>query len=199
MTRLGWGILAGIVLLAAAFVAMTRFGTADPLAQRATPVEAIRESAATAPTPASQLTIPVAGVRRSAIADSWNDPREAGSRGHHGTDIMAPAGTPVLAAAPGRVEKLFQSARGGTTLYIRSPDARWVYYYAHLSGYAPGIAVGQAVKAGQPIAYVGDTGDAGAGNFHLHFGLQRMRPGERWYQGEDVNPFPMLAGRGAPR
>ena len=112
---------------------------------------------------------------------------------------MAPAGTPVLAAAPGRVEKLFQSARGGTTLYIRSPDARWVYYYAHPSGYAPGIAVGQAVKAGQPIAYVGDTGDAGAGNFHLHFGLQRMRPGERWYQGEDVNPFPMLAGRGAPR
>jgi murein DD-endopeptidase MepM/ murein hydrolase activator NlpD len=199
MTRLGWGILAGIVLLAAAFVAMTRFGTADPSARRATLVEAIREPAATALTPAGQLTIPVAGVRRSTIADSWNDPREGGSRSHHGTDIMAPAGTPVLAAAPGRVEKLFQSARGGTTLYIRSPDGRWVYYYAHLSGYAPGIAVGQAVKAGQTIAYVGDTGDAGAGNYHLHFGLQRMKAGERWYQGEDVNPFPMLARRGAPR
>ena len=199
MTRLGWGILAGLVLFVAAFVAMTRFGTADPSARRVTAAASAPEPAAKAPAQIGRLTVPVAGIARSTIMDSWNDPREGGSRGHHGTDIPAPAGTPVLAAAAGRVEKLFQSGRGGTTLYIRSPDRRWVYYYAHLAGYAPGIAVGQPVRAGQTIAYVGDTGDAGAGNYHLHFGMQRMGAGDRWYQGEDVNPFPMLAGRAATR
>lgn len=199
MTRLGWGILAGLVLLVAAFVAMTRFGTADPSARRVAPVASASPPAAPAPSVPGQLTVPVAGIDRRTIMDSWNDPREGGSRGHHGTDIPAPAGTAVLAAAPGRVEKLFQSGRGGTTLYIRSPDGRWVYYYAHLSGYAPGLAVGQPVRAGQTIAYVGDTGDAGAGNYHLHFGLQRMAPGERWYQGQDVNPYPMLAARAPTR
>jgi len=145
---------------------------------------------------AGPLTVPVAGVRRESIVDSWNDPRGGGTRGHHGTDILAPGGTPVLAAAAGRVEKLFQSNLGGTTIYIRSPDRRWIYYYAHLAGYAPNLSEGQSVRAGQPIAFVGDTGDAGAGNYHLHFGMQRMQPAQRWYQGEDVDPFPMLAARG---
>lgn len=199
MTRLGWIIFVGLVLLVAAFVAMTRFGTADPSARRVTAAASAPEPAAEAPAPSGRLIVPVAGIARSTIMDSWNDPREGGSRGHHGTDIPAPAGTPVLAAAAGRVEKLFQSGRGGTTLYIRSPDRRWVYYYAHLAGYAPGIAVGQPVRAGQTIAYVGDTGDAGAGNYHLHFGMQRMVASDRWYQGEDVNPFPMLAGSAPAR
>lgn len=146
-----------------------------------------------------QLVIPVAGIQRSAITDSWGDPRENGLRQHHGTDIAAPQGTPVLAAAPGTIEKLWTSRAGGTTLYERSADGAWVYYYAHLSAYAPGLHEGQVVRAGDTIAFVGDTGDAGAGNFHLHFGLQRMQPGERWYQGQDVNPYPILAGRAALR
>ncbi|WP_447407233.1 M23 family metallopeptidase, partial [Clostridium perfringens] len=79
---------------------------------------------------------------------------------HHGIDIPAAAGTPVLAAAAGRVEKLFQSARGGTTMYVRSVDGTIVYYYAHLSGYAAGLHEGQAVRAGETIAFVGDSGDA---------------------------------------
>jgi murein DD-endopeptidase MepM/ murein hydrolase activator NlpD len=112
---------------------------------------------------------------------------------------MAPGGTPVIAAAPGRIEKLFQSGLGGITLYVRSPDRRWTYYYAHLAGYAAGIREGMAVKTGDLLGYVGDTGDAGAGNYHLHFGLTRMQPGERWYQGENVNPYPMLAGTRSPR
>lgn len=199
MTRLGWGILVGLVLLVAAFIALTRFGTADPSARRVAPVSPVAEPTGMAPEMPGRLFVPVAGVDRTAIRDSWNDPREGGSRGHHGTDIPAAAGTPVLAAAPGRIEKLFQSGRGGTTLYVRSPDGRWIYYYAHLAGYAPGLGIGQGVRAGQTIAYVGDTGDAGAGNYHLHFGMQRMAPGERWYQGRDVNPFPMLAGRAPAR
>lgn len=195
MTRFGWSVLAIVLLLAAAFASMTSFGTASRQPARV-------DVAVAEPEPASgggALTVPVAGVPRATIADSWNDPRGGGSRGHHGTDIPAPAGTPVLAAASGKVEKLFQSTRGGTTAYIRSPDRRWIYYYAHLSGYARNLREGQSVRAGQPIAFVGDTGDAGAGNYHLHFGMQRMRPGQRWYQGEDVNPYPMLAARPVPR
>lgn len=145
------------------------------------------------------LAIPVAGVARGAIMDSWNDARGGGTRGHHGTDIMAPGGTPVVAAAPGRIEKLFQSGLGGTTLYVRSLDQRWTYYYAHLAGYAAGVREGMTVKAGDPLGYVGDTGDAGAGNYHLHFGMARMQPGQLWYQGAEVNPYPLLAGTRASR
>ena len=195
MTRLGWIILAFVVLLGAGFAALTSFGTASRSAAPRVDI-AVRD-------PATRndglLAVPVAGVRREAIVDSWMDPRGGGSRGHHGADIPAAAGAPVIAAADGTVEKLFQSNLGGTTAYVRSPDRRWVYYYAHLAGYAPGLREGQPIRTGQAIGYVGDTGDAGAGNFHLHFGLQRMQPGERWYQGEDVNPFPMLAARAPAR
>lgn len=145
------------------------------------------------------LTVPVAGVRREDIEDSWGDPRENGKRSHHGTDLMAPRGTPVLAAAEGTVEKLFESVAGGTTLYVRSLDRRTTYYYAHLSGYAPGLHEGQVVKAGDPLAFVGDTGDAGPGNYHLHFGVTLTTPDQHWYQGRDVNPYPLLAGKPSRR
>lgn len=141
------------------------------------------------------LAVPVQGIPREAIYDSWGDPRDNGLRAHHGTDIPAAPQTPVLAAAPGRVEKLWISAAGGTTVYVRSPKRQWIYYYAHLAGYAPGLHEGQIVRTGDLLGYVGDTGNAGAGNYHLHFGLARTLPEERWYQGRDVNPFPYLSGR----
>lgn len=112
---------------------------------------------------------------------------------------MAPLGTLVTAAAPGTIEKLFDSAAGGTTLYVRSPQRRVVYYYAHLSGYAPGVHEGQSVRTGQPLGYVGDTGNAGAGNYHLHFGVSLTQPQQRWYQGVDIDPYPLLAAKPAPR
>ena len=63
--------------------------------------------------------------------------RRAGRRRRHDAiDIMAAEGTPVIAAADGKVEKLFYSARGGITIYVRSPDQKWMYYYAHLQRYA---------------------------------------------------------------
>jgi murein DD-endopeptidase MepM/ murein hydrolase activator NlpD len=144
--------------------------------------------------PAGLLAVPVAGVARDAITDTWGDPRENGVREHHGTDIPAPAGTLVTAAAPGTVEKLFESGAGGTTVYVRSPARKWTFYYAHLSGYAPGLHEGQAVRTGDPLGYVGDTGDAGAGNYHLHFGLTRTTPDQHWYEGTDVDAFPYLTG-----
>ena len=164
-------------------------------------VQALRQrSAAPSDTPsAGVLAVPVAGIRRDTIRDSWGDPRDNGLRAHHGTDLMAPANTPVLAAAPGTVEKLWTSAAGGTTLYVRSPARNRVYYYAHLSGYAAGLHEGQIIAAGDPIGFVGDTGNAGAGNFHLHFGLTRTTPEQHWYQGEDVDPYPYLAGKPLPR
>jgi len=198
MNRLGWTILALIVLGAAAFGSMLTIGGPRPVS-RATPRSAPAPAPAPDPAPTvagyPALAVPVAGVRRDQITDSWLDPRGGGTRQHHGTDIMVPEGTPVLAAAPGRIEKLFESDLGGTTLYERSPDGRWQYYYAHLAGYAPGVHEGQQLAAGDVIGYAGDTGDAGPGNYQLHFGLSSMQPGEGWWQGTPVNPYPLLAGR----
>ena len=198
MKKLGCGLLVTVCVVVGAFFALVLLGHTLPDAKRPAPIAAMvgRGPAVDHTTP---LAIPVAGVARSAIADSWEDQREGGLRQHHGTDIMAPGGTLVTAAAPGTIEKLFESAAGGTTLYVRSPDRLWTYYYAHLSGYAPGIHEGQVVKAGDPLGYVGDTGNAGAGNFHLHFGLARTTPDQHWYQAQDVNPYPYLAGKASQR
>jgi murein DD-endopeptidase MepM/ murein hydrolase activator NlpD len=107
---------------------------------------------------------------------------------------MAPRDTPVLAAADGAVMKLHQSERGGTMLYQSDPTGVYVFYYGHLSRYADGISEGQKLRRGEVIAYVGDTGNAGIGNFHLHFGVSRMTSAGRWYGGEPINPYPLLSG-----
>jgi murein DD-endopeptidase MepM/ murein hydrolase activator NlpD len=144
------------------------------------------------------LVVPVRGVSRAQIVDTWGQSRANGARVHQATDIVAPAGAPVIAAAPGTVEKLFFSeGGGGITLYVRSPDRQWSYYYAHLQRYAPGVVEGMRVEAGDLLGFVGDTGNSGSGNFHLHFALSRMQPGDGWWQGRPVNPYPLLAGRSA--
>ncbi len=196
MTRTFWVILALIVLVVGAFASMLSFGDGGRQAvawRTSSPASPKAEADVRDADAPRALTMPVLGVKLTAVGNSWNDPRGGGLRGHHGTDIMAAGGTPVVAAAPGRIEKLFQSALGGITVYVRSPDRRWTYYYAHLTGYAPGVREGMAVAAGDRLGYVGDTGDAGAGNYHLHFGVSRMQPGQRWWQGEEVNPYPLLA------
>jgi len=192
VSRVGWIILASFVLVLGAFLSTCSIGQAPPGSIRARVAQAIPGLRHRA----GPLVVPVAGA---ALRDSWGEARDGGARGHHGIDLIAPGGTPIVAAAAGRVEKLFQSRLGGTTAYLRTADGRWVHYYAHLAGYAAGIGEGSTVRAGQVIGYVGDTGDAGPGNYHLHFGIQRMRPGERWWQGEDVNPYPLLAGRAGDR
>ena len=144
------------------------------------------------------LAIPVQGVKPAQLVDTYTQARAGGARTHDAIDIMAPEGTPVVAAADGTVEKLFLSqGGGGITVYVRSPDSRWIYYYAHLQGYAPGLAEGQQVKRGQLLGRVGHTGNANPGGPHLHFAINRMQPGEKWYQGSPINPYPLLAGRRA--
>ena len=166
--------------------------TVDPA--RGPPV-AIAEGVEVGP---AGLAIPVQGIKRDQLADTYTQARAGGGRSHDAIDIMAPEGTPVFAAADGTVEKLFFSpGGGGITVYVRSPDQRWIYYYAHLQGYAPGLAEGQRVKRGQPIGRVGHTGNANPAGPHLHFAINRMQPGEKWYQGSPINPYPLLAGKKA--
>jgi murein DD-endopeptidase MepM/ murein hydrolase activator NlpD len=187
-----------IVLLAfAGLASMIRIVPGEPAAPVAQPVAQSEAPASPAGSWTHPLlTVPVQGVARTRIVDTWGQSRANGARTHQATDIMAPGGTPVIAAAPGTVEKLFYSqGGGGITLYVRSPDRQWSYYYAHLQRYAPGIVEGMQVKTGDLLGFVGDTGNAGTGNYHLHFALSHMQPSESWWKGQPVNPYPLLAGR----
>ncbi|WP_205480749.1 M23 family metallopeptidase [Sphingomonas arenae] len=146
------------------------------------------------------LAVPVDGVRPTELVDTYTQSRAGGARVHNAIDIMAPRGRPVVAAAPGTVEKLYYSnGGGGITVYVRSPDQRWQYYYAHLDAYAPGLKEGQQVTRGTPLGTVGISGNANPSGPHLHFAINRMEPGWRWHQGEPINPYPLLAGRTASR
>ncbi len=140
------------------------------------------------------LAIPVAGIKAADLSDTFTQARAGGARRHDAIDIMAAEGTPVVAAADGTVEKLFDSAQGGLTVYVRSPDKRWSYYYAHLQRYEPGLAEGQRVKRGQRLGLVGHTGNANPAGPHLHFAINQMQPNEKWWHGAPVNPYPLLAG-----
>jgi len=140
------------------------------------------------------LIIPVAGVRPEQLIDTFDDARSEG-RVHDAIDIMAPAETPVLAAADGKIVKLFQSERGGTTIYQLNANQDLIFYYAHLSHYADGLADGDSVRQGQVIAYVGDTGNAGPGNYHLHFSIAAVSDPKRYWEGTNINPYPLLQNR----
>lgn len=146
------------------------------------------------------LAVPVAGVKAEDLVDTYSQSRAGGARVHNAIDIMAPRGTPVVAAAPGTVEKLFLSqGGGGITAYVRSPDRNWTYYYAHLDAYAPGLKEGQVLKQGDAIGTVGSTGNASPAGPHLHFAINRMAEGEDWHEGTPINPYPLLAGNGGRR
>lgn len=138
-----------------------------------------------------KLIIPVVGVRPDQLLDTFSDARSEG-RVHDAIDIPAPAGTPVVAAADGEIIKLFQSERGGTTIYQLSTDKKLIFYYAHLQGYAEGLVAGKFVKQGEVIAYVGDTGNAGPGNYHLHFSIAVVSDPKRYWEGTNINPYPIL-------
>ena len=186
LRMIGWtalALVAGVVLFLAATIRVIepQPETSDP------PAPAQIESGP------SQFVVPVQGVGPAALRRDWGDARDGGARTHQGLDIMAPAGAPVVAAADGVVEKLyFSKGGGGITLYQRARGGLMLYY-AHLRAYAEGIAEGRRVRAGETIGYVGDSGNAGTGNYHLHFAVARMAAGERWWQGTPIDPYPLLA------
>ena len=139
---------------------------------------------------AARLIIPVAGVTRTSLRDSFDECR--GSRRHEAIDIAAPLRTPVIAAGAGRVVKLFDSVPGGLTVYQFDPEERFAYYYAHLDAYATGLREGMQLERGDLLGYVGVTGNAPPGAPHLHFAIFRLGPEKKWWQGEAVNPYPFL-------
>jgi peptidoglycan LD-endopeptidase LytH len=165
-----------------------------PLPENSPPPE---QTPAASPTPAInyvgelKLIIPVVGVRAEQLVDTFDDARSEG-RVHDAIDIPAAAGTEVLAAADGEIVKLFQSERGGTTIYQLSVDKKLVFYYAHLQRYAEGLTEGKEVHQGEIIAYVGDTGNAGPGNYHLHFSISVISDPKRYWDGSNINPYPLL-------
>jgi len=142
--------------------------------------------------PSGPLLIPVAGVAFSQLSDTFNQTR-GGERRHEALDIMAPAGTPVLAAAGGTVEKLFKSDAGGNTVYVRSPDRRTLHYYAHLQAYAPGLKEGAEVQRGERLGTVGASGNADPAAPHLHFAILRTTADAKWWEPTTpINPYPLL-------
>jgi murein DD-endopeptidase MepM/ murein hydrolase activator NlpD len=119
---------------------------------------------------------------------SFGQPRANGTRSHEGIDLMASLGQDIYAVDNGVLWK--QAIDGPTALlsgnawYLKLPDGTY-YFYAHLSAFASGLKVGDTVTRGQVIGYVGDTGDPGPGNYHLHF---EVHPNG----GAAVDPFPLL-------
>ncbi|HYR07889.1 MAG TPA: M23 family metallopeptidase [Longimicrobium sp.] len=142
----------------------------------------------------SLLPVPVEGIRREQLRDTYNQSRSQG-RTHHAIDIHAPRGTPVIAVADGTIRKLHSGARGGLAIYLMDDDGSTRYYYAHLDGYAQGLREGQRVQRGEIIGYVGDTGNAQPGDYHLHFSVAVLDSPSRWWEGENLNPYDLLAGR----
>ena len=139
----------------------------------------------------SGLLVPVVGVRPRDLVDTFEAARSEG-RTHNALDILAPRGTPVVASAPGEVARLFESEKGGLTVYVVGDDRRTVYYYAHLDAWAPGLEAGQALRAGDAVGTVGDTGNAAPGNTHLHFGVWRVADPAAFWDGEPLNPYDLL-------
>jgi len=132
------------------------------------------------------LTIPVQGIASDDLVSSFQDAR--GTRRHEAIDILAPRGTDVVAVEDGKVVKLFTSAAGGLTIYQFDPSETFVYYYAHLDQYAPGLQEGAMVRKGDLIGYVGTTGNAPKGTPHLHFAISKLDPDRRWWGGTALDP-----------
>ena len=140
------------------------------------------------------LIIPVQGVTRGKLIDTFSEARSDG-RVHDAIDIPAAEGTPVLAAADGEIAKFHDSVQGGTTIYQITADRKYFFYYAHLQRRADGLAEKQFVKRGATIGYVGNTGNAGLENYHLHFSISAVIDEKRFWEGMSINPYDVLTGR----
>lgn len=132
----------------------------------------------------AQYAFPVEGRAMGAILSFFGAPRDGGRRVHHGVDVFAPRGTPVLAATAGVTYRVSDTNIGGKVVWVRD-DARGArFYYAHLDSQYVGNGV--QVEAGDTIGFVGNTGNARTTPPHLHFGVYRRRQGP-------FDPYPFLA------
>lgn len=135
--------------------------------------------------PDKNLAMPVYGVEKAAIANTWQAPRD-GNRLHQGQDIFAPRGTAIFSATEGYVARIGENSLGGQTVSVVGAGGR-VYYYAHLEAYAPGLKEGDFVTKQTVLGYVGTTGNAAGTPPHLHFGVYSPTGA--------TNPLPLLTDR----
>ncbi len=129
------------------------------------------------------LPVPVAGVSARALRDSWGAPRGAGRR-HQGIDIFAPRGTAVRSTTAGVVWAVGQNRLGGNVVWVLGPGGQ-LHYYAHLDRFAE-IRRGELVTPGTTLGYVGNSGNARGGPYHLHYGIYAAT------RGGAINPFALL-------
>ena len=149
--------------------------------RRQAALAAARRSGGGAGLPSSQtagVVCPLAGA--TWFTDTWGAPR-SGGRTHKGVDMSGAYGAKLVAMNSGKVRLNFHSA-GGRQVYLTGDDGNF-YYYAHLSGYAPGLATGQRVAKGQLVGYVGTSGNASTAHLHLGMGVTG---------GPLVNPYPTV-------
>jgi murein DD-endopeptidase MepM/ murein hydrolase activator NlpD len=193
-----WAARTGIDLLAARTAAAPgrdlpspRPPAVQPTLSPPSSAPSARPLAPTAPAEERALTlvVPVRGVVRSRLVDTFDDPR--GVRRHGALDIPAPRGTPVVAAAAGQIARLTQSHAGGLEIYALDASGRYCLYYAHLARYTIGLRAGQAVSSGQVLGRVGTSGNAPERAPHLHFAvLRNVSAGQ--CRGEAIDPLPLM-------
>jgi murein DD-endopeptidase MepM/ murein hydrolase activator NlpD len=135
----------------------------------------------------ARLLIPVEGVDTERLRDSFLD-RRGRYRKHLAIDIGAPKGTPILATTDGEIVRLQREKRGGIAIYQKDPTGQYLFFYGHLQKYAKGLAVGQKVRRGEVIGYVGRTGRV-IGGSHLHFSVTRLPEDGTHREGLAVNPY----------
>lgn len=98
----------------------------------------------------------------------------------------------MLAADDGEIVRIGRNRRGGKIIYQLSADKKLVFYYAHLDRYAAGLKPGDYARQGDVIGYVGNTGNAGPGNYHLHFSVMIPNDSKKLWKGKSINPYPLL-------
>lgn len=134
------------------------------------------------------LPIPVKGINRYQLKDTWGAARSRG-RSHEGIDIMAERGTKVTSTTDGIIADMRNNNLGGKVIWVVGPAGVY-HYYAHLDKHKRGLDVGDVVDAGDVIGYVGNSGNARGGSPHLHYGIYLSGKGRG-----AVNPFPYLIGQ----
>ena len=160
----------------------------EPNAGRLGSVFKLPPTDVSAPLSPDGYVFPVYGP--SSFTDTFGAPR-AGVGWHHGEDIFAPLGAPLLAVADGTIFSVGWNELGGFRLWLRDRQGNQ-FYYAHLSAFSPLARDGREVRAGAVIGFVGNTGDAQSTPYHLHFEIHPVGLLPMGYDGV-VNAFPYLS------
>jgi peptidoglycan LD-endopeptidase LytH len=144
---------------------------------------------------AKELAMPVQGLKPGTLLNTY---RISGGDNHRAIDMMAPRNTPLVAVADAKVHRLYHGKTAGISVYLLDEDGAILYYYAHLSRYAEGLAEGQTVKKGDVIGYVGTTGNAKGRLPHVHFSIFKAPNPKRWWKVAALNPYYVFTNKEYP-